>query len=162
MSTLAPLVEVALNPEAAKNFLASIASVLAATKSWVELKDRAAARNAGKVAESLALADPETEVRANELIEVVPADTLYKLTARYSKCFDRFNRMLDEEDERSFPGDIEAAADHALPNCVCEALSTLRKVAGDLNDPILEEAWERFGCERRHGERPQRGPSRRR
>lgn len=138
---------IALDPEAVKAFLASIASVLAATNSWFQLRDRAAAKTAAVTAESLALADPRTEERAQALLSIVPAETLDKLMARYKKCFNKFNTMLDEEEEKFFADDIDKAARNALPNCVCQALSTIKAVAGGLPDPILDEAWTTYRCD---------------
>jgi len=102
-----PLQMLALNPEAVKAFLASIASILAATNSWLQLRDRAAAKSAAVTAESLALADPKTEERAQALLAIVPAETLAKLMDRYKKCFNKFDKMLDEEEENFFPDDID-------------------------------------------------------
>ena len=142
-----PFAAVALNPEAVKAFLASIAYALSATKTWLELRDRSAAKNDATVAESLALSDPKTAERANALLSIVPPETLQKLMERYKKCFNKFNKMLDEEEENFFPDDIDRAARNALPNCICQALSTIREVAGGLPDPILDEAWKTYKCD---------------
>jgi len=149
---LSSAVAVALNPESVKAFLASIASALAATKTWLELRDRAAAKNAATVAESVALSDPETERRAKALLKIVPQETLKKLMDRYQKCFDKFNKMLDQEEDKFFADDIDKAAKNALPNCICQALSTIKAVAGGLPDTILDEAWATYQCEVRLNE----------
>jgi hypothetical protein len=137
---------VALNPEAVKSFLASIASALAATKTWLELRDRRAAKNQATVTESLVLSDPKTAERVQALLAIVPAEVLERLINRYKKCFKKFEKMLDEEDV-SFPGEVDKAARTALPNCVCQALATIKKVAGTLGDPILEDAWKLYKCD---------------
>lgn len=138
---------VALNPESVKAFLASIASALAATKTWLELRDRAAAKSAAITAETLALSDPNTEARAKALLKIVPPETLQRMMNRYKKCFEKFNKMLDEEEEKFFADDIDKAAEHALPNCICKTLHTIKAVAGVLPDPILDEAWNTYKCQ---------------
>ena len=110
------------------------------------MRDRAAAKNPATVSQSIALSEPNIERRANALLQVVPPETLKKMINRNKKCFDKFNKMLDEEEENFFADDIDRAAKNALPNCVCKALSTIREVAGALPDPILDEAWTVYRC----------------
>ena len=137
---------VMLNPEVVKTFLASLASLLSATKTWLELRDRKAAQHEAKLVENLALSDPMIVEQAKKLVTIVPAETLELIMQRYKKCYDRFNEMLKDE-ESYFPDDIDSAAKAALPKCVCRALSVVRDVVGALPNSALEQAWSTYKCE---------------
>lgn len=136
------------SPQSVQAFFAAIASALAATKTWLELRDRSAAKRAGEEAQSRVLADPETLEAATRLLAIVPPDTLERMMERYKKCYDKFNKLMDDEDD-NFGVDVDRAARKALPNCVCRALNTIKAVAGALPDPALEEAWTTYDCELR-------------
>ena len=134
------------SPQTVQAFFATIAAALAATKTWLELRDRNAAKRAGEQAESRVLGDPATLERAKQLLSIVPPDTLQRMMDRYKKCYDKFNKMMDDEEDY-FEGDVDKAAENALPNCVCRALKTIKAVTGGLPDPALDEAWITYNCQ---------------
>ena len=136
---------VALNPETVKAFLASISYVLTATKVWLELRDRAKAKNEATVAESLALSDPNTAERAKALLAIVPEDTVELMMERFRKCYEKLNEMLANPDDY-FDNDFDKAAHSSLPKCCCRALSIFNAVAG-LADPQMIEAWKFYKCD---------------
>ena len=74
--------------------------------------------------------------------------TLDKLRMRLKKCYDRFDDMLDNEEDY-FPDDISVAAERALPNCVCRTLKMIVDINGSLPDDELTEAWRTYSCEER-------------
>ena len=133
-------------PETVQTFIASIASALAATKTWLELRDRRAAKQSANTAQSQALSDPATIENAMRLLSIVPPETLQKMMERYKRCYEKFNKMMDDE-EGTFEGDVDKAAQNALPNCVCRALSTIRAVTGGFPDPAFDRAWDTYRCD---------------
>ena len=134
--------------EAAMLFLAMVSGIMQGVQTWLQFKDRRRAQHAQEVAFVRAIESPETRSRAKSLIAIVPAATIDLLRRRVKKCYDRFNEMLENDDEY-FPQDLSDAAEKALPNCVCRNLKMIMDVNGSLPDAELEDAWRKYACARK-------------
>jgi len=134
--------------EVAMLFLAMVSGIMQGIQTWNEFRDRDKARKAQEEEFIRVLQSPEIHQRAELLLKIVPKKTLDLLRRRLQKCFDRFDEMLENDDE-FFPQDVSDAAEKALPNCVCRVLKMIIDVNGSLPDQKLQEAWQAYSCESR-------------
>jgi hypothetical protein len=110
--------------EPAMLFIALVTGIMQGVQTWLALRDRTAARRAQERAYIQTLQAPETRNRAERLMAIVPLKTIDLLRRRVQNCYDRFNKML-ENDKKYFPQDLSEAAEKALPNCVCTNLKMI-------------------------------------
>src|ERR1700732_1801054 len=99
--------------ETAMLFIALVSGIMQGVQTWFAVKDRAAARQAQKRAYIQTLRAPETRIRAEHLMAIVPIKTMDLLRRRVQSCYDRFDEIL-ENDREYFPQDISDAAEKAL------------------------------------------------
>jgi hypothetical protein len=131
--------------ESAMLIIAMVSGIMQGVQTWLSLKDRKAAKEAQTKAYVSTLESGEIRNRAERLMAIVPTETLDRLRKRLKKCYDRFDEMLDNEEDY-FPQDLTDAAEKALPSCVCRTLKMIEDVNGSLPDDKLEEAWETYSC----------------
>ena len=136
--------------EAAMLFLAMVSGIMQGVQTWLAVRDRAKARKAQEEAFVRTLQSPETARRAEALLSIIPVATIDLLRRRIKKCYDRFNEML-ENDEEYFPQDLSDAAGKALPSCVCRNLKMIIDINGSLPDAELKKAWDTYSCVKRAG-----------
>ncbi|SEN69146.1 hypothetical protein [Nitrosomonas marina] len=132
--------------ESAMLLIAAISGIMQGVQVWMVSKDRRKARRAQQAAYVRTLQSDMINVRAEKLLSLVPESTTERLRKKVQECYEKFNEMLDNEDEY-FPVDIDNAAEHALPNCVCRNLRRIVNVTGgSLPDDELQEAWTKYQC----------------
>jgi hypothetical protein len=131
--------------ESAMLFIAMVSGIMQGVQTWLTVRDRIAARKAQEQAFILTMQSPDIGDRAERLLSIVPESTLDHLRRRVKNCYDRFNEMLDNEDEY-FPQDLADAAENALPSCVCRNLKMIIDVNGSLPDDELMDAWDTYRC----------------
>ena len=131
--------------ETAMLLIAAFNGILTGIQTWLQYKDRGRTLEAQETAYREALESPRTRVVAERLISIVPSDIIDLLRKRVEECYNKFKRMLTNDDEY-FEEDLNGAAKNALPACVCRNLSMIIDVAGDLPDEDLQEAWEKYKC----------------
>ena len=131
--------------ETAMLLIAAFQGIFQGIQTWMQYKDRKFTKAAQQEVYEAALRSERTHVIAEKLISIVPESTIEALRKRVDKCYKKFNRMLENEDE-FFEEDITDAAQNALPACVCRNLGMIIDVAGDLPDDDLKEAWEKYKC----------------
>lgn len=133
--------------EAAMLLIAAVSGIMQGVQVWMASKDRREARVAQQRAFVRTLQSDTIIARAERLLAIVPESTIERLREKVQNCYEKFNEMLDNEDE-FFPIDIDNAAEHALPNCVCRNLRRIVNVTGgSLPDEGLQEAWDKYQCQ---------------
>jgi hypothetical protein len=134
--------------ETAIILIAAFRGIFHGIQTWLQYKDRKKTKKAQESAYEETLRADKTRVVAKKLISIVPERTMELLKKRVEKCYKKFNRMLENEDE-FFEEDITGAARNALPACVCRNLGTIVDVAGEIPDEELKEAWGEYKCDKR-------------
>lgn len=131
--------------ESAMLLIAAISGILQGVQMWLETRDRRAAKQAQEAAFVSTLRSASIEARAERLMAIVPPGTIDRLRQKVQECYEKFNDMLDNEEDY-FPVDIDSAAHSALPSCVCRNLRRIVAVNGSLPDEEFQVAWARYKC----------------
>lgn len=77
-------------------------------------------------------------------MRIIPRGTLARLKRKLQRCYEKFDEILDNEEDY-FPQDVSDAAAVALPKCVCDTLKIIIDVNGSLADEELKGAWKTCG-----------------
>jgi hypothetical protein len=134
--------------ETAMLLIAAFSGILTGIQTWLQYKDRSRTLEAQENAYREALESPKTRIIAERIISIVPTDIIDLLKKRVEDCYNKFKRMLINDDEY-FEEDLNGAAKNALPACVCRNLNMIIDVAVNLPDEELDEAWEKYKCKER-------------
>lgn len=135
--------------ESAMLLIAAISGIMQGVQTWIATRDRREAKRALEFAYSRTLNSDQIRSRADRLLSIVPIATIDRLKDKIQACYEKFNKILDD-DEQYFPSDIDNAAKNALPNCICRNLGRIVSVnGGALPDQELHDAWQKYGCSAR-------------
>lgn len=110
---------------------------------WQNQRDRFKAKEAIKNVNNLSL-EKDIILETEQLIKIAPKQTIDLLTQRVQICFDRYEKVLN--DDMYLPEEIDQAT-NALIMCICRELNRLVKVSGGhLPTKTLENYWSKYKC----------------
>ncbi len=97
--------------------IAAFRGIFHGIQTWLQYKDRKRTKEELESVYNETLRSERTKIVAEKLLSIVPHKTIELLRKRVFKCYEKFDRMVENEEEY-FEEDIKDATKNALPTFV--------------------------------------------
>jgi len=130
---------------AAEIIIAGISATMEAIELWLSVRDRLRARRV--FVDSYQRITPSQRLEARQLESLVPPDVLDSMKERVERCWERYSKVL--KDEQGYLPDEVDSATQAVQRCICRELQRLLELNREIPPGTLKRWWDAY-CEPRH------------